>query len=164
MTGLTTDFQDVAASVTWGAPGFTVGVDVQPWSSNLNCTVGNGTFSVLARRDNGAYQFLFNLLVGSTTDFNSLGGANVFLLPAYGPIQISSQLATCDAFAWDDSAARGYTGVGLLSRQFSAISTAAYALTVWFGTNSTPVSNTVPFTWATNDRLVVGNVVPGLNR
>jgi len=85
-------------------------------------------------------------ILTDSTDFFTTHGFPLFLL---------------SALAWDNSAARYYTGharAGILHNEVS-VSDGTISFDPVFGTSAQIATNLIPFTWATDDELIIWGLI-----
>lgn len=110
------------------------------WSSSgTQPSLGNGTWSHKYVTLGKVTFASFELIMGSTTTFGT--GEYRFSVPATA---VSYELWVGSAFLYDDSTAS--------NRRTGAVRFLDSTTLLIYGSNG-EISNTVPFTWATNDRI-----------
>lgn len=130
----TSAWTDYSGTLTWATTG------VAP-------AIGNGALVGAYRQTGKTVTFRIYWVAGGTTTFGS--GNWLFSLPATALNSPAGLIQTVSAQATDTSVPTAAGG--------SAIITAASdVFRIYLGASNTGVSNTVPWTWASGDSLVIG--------
>lgn len=133
---------DLASALdTWLGDGWTT-YTVTWTGSGSNPAIGNGTLTGRRKYVGDWVDFVIALTAGSTTTYGT--GRWIFSLPAAPSVE-----SVVVAYAEDASTSNRYPGAGLL-----AVSGVVNAVPFGAG-GHVGVSSTVPFTWATGDKLLI---------
>lgn len=117
--------------------------------------IGGGTLAALGRRAGHSLEVAAYLRFAADTEPN--GSPWYFSLPFANPRSDFPFVLPC--LAYDYSANRWWTGVAWCGHISAYAEAQELVVVPFFGTNAQRISETVPFSWAANDRLIVGNAL-----
>lgn len=141
-----------AQDVSWYVG--TIDPDLDDLPVGILPNVNNGTLSALTKRAGSSLLIAMQLVWGSTTD----GGGSpwYFTIPFANPRP--SYPFVLPALAYDKTAGKWYSGAAYCGH-ISAAGPTNLVVAAYFGQNVTAAGNATPFTWATGDRLLIGNAL-----